>query len=119
LIISEVNSGRKAEYSLSGTALTVGNTTIDLQSKQESVQKVIDISLDRDMAQSREGVGAWYVATIVIPPKERELYDSGEVDEQGNPKMAERELPLDMSKVELRLWGLPDNFGQSTNGGEI
>lgn len=119
MIISEVNSGRKAEYSLSGTSLTVGDTTIDLQERQETVQKVIDISLDRDMTQTREGIGAWYVATIAIPPKERELYDTGEIDEQSNPKMAERDLPLDMSKVELRLWGLPDNFVQSTDGGVI
>jgi hypothetical protein len=77
---------------------------------------VIDISLDGNMQQVREGVGAWYVATVILPAKQRELYDTGEVDENDNPIMAERDLPLDMAKVELRLWGLPENYSQVAEG---
>lgn len=112
LIITEISKGPKATYSVSGTKLTVGTVTIDLQERQRSVQQVIDICLDNQLQTMREGLGAWYVATIVIPPIQRELYDTGEVDENGNPIMAERELPLDMSKVELRLWGLPQGYGE-------
>jgi hypothetical protein len=115
VIISEVNSGKKADYSLSGTVLTVEGVAIDLQDRQDSVQKVIDISLDGNM-KAREGVGAWYVATVILPAKQRELYDTGELDENENQVMAERDLPLDMSKVELRLWGLPENYSQVAEG---
>lgn len=112
MIISEVSRGKKAPYSVAGTVLTVGSVTIDLQERQQSVQRVIDVCLDNQLQTMAEGLGAWYVATIVVPPIERELYDTGEVDDEGNPVMAERNRPLDMSKVQLRLWGLPANYGQ-------
>ncbi|MGG1598460.1 AAA family ATPase [Paenibacillus naphthalenovorans] len=112
MIISEVSQGQKATYSVTGTVLTIGTVTIDLQERQKSVQNVVDVCLDNQLQTMAEGLGAWYVATIVVPPIERELYDTGEVDDQGDPVMAERDLPLDMSKVQLRLWGLPANYGQ-------
>lgn len=112
MIISEVSRGPKAPYSVEGTVLKVGTVSIDLQVRQRSVQQVIDVCLDYQLQTMQEGLGAWYVATIVVPPIERELYETGEVDEHGNPIMAERNRPLDMSKVQLRLWGLPANYGQ-------
>jgi len=115
MIVTHVNTGPKASYSLHGTELTIsvpniGSITVDLQAKQEQVQKVIDISLDHSFTRLVEGVGSWYVATIEIPPIATELFDTGDVDENGNPVMAQRELPLDTSKVKVHLWGLPENI---------
>lgn len=115
MIISEVNTGKKAKYNLSGTVLSVAGVEIDLQQRQEDMQKIVDISLGRDMQVASEGVGSWYVATIVIPPRQRELYLTDELDEDGNKVMAERDMPLDISKVELKLWGLPESYGQEQN----
>ncbi|GEA17482.1 AAA family ATPase [Moorella sp. E306M] len=107
MIITHLNEGPKAEYSLNGTVLTVHGVSVDLAARQRDVQTVIDISLGSDFATAAEGTGAWYVATIVIPPREYDLVDTGQVDENGNPVMTPEPKPLDMNKVELRLWALP------------
>lgn len=107
MIITHLIEGPKADYSVNGTVLTVHGVAIDLAARQRDVQTVIDVSLSSDLATVVEGVGAWYVATIVVPPQEYDLVDSGQTDENGNPVMILQALPLDMSKVELRLWALP------------
>lgn len=117
MIIANVNSGRKAEYSLSGTNLTVdvpevGSLTVDLQDKQQENKRTVNISLDKSYDRFAEGVGAWYVANIIVPGKSYELVDTGEVDEEGEPIMKRETLPLDMSKVELHLWGLPESVSE-------
>lgn len=116
MIITHINDGPKANYSLSGTKLTIGDVTIDLQERQETSERVIDICLDNQLQTMREGLGAWYVANVIIPPKQYELVPSGEKDADGNDIMKEQEMPLDMSKVELRLWGLPADFDTVEQG---
>ncbi len=111
MIVRSVNSGPKAGYSVSGTELTVnvpdvGSLTVDLQEKQQDNKRTLDFSLDKDYDRVAEGVGSWYVATVVVPAAEKELQDTGQVDEEENPIMEEVALPLDMDKVELHLWGL-------------
>lgn len=118
MIISEVSQGEKATYSVAGTVLTVGTVEIDLQNRQRSVQQVLNVCLDNQLETMAEGLGAWYVATIVVPPIEREMFDTGEKDEEGNPIMGERNLPINMSKVELRLWGLPAGYKTPINKDE-
>lgn len=114
MIITEINEGKKVDYRLDGKVLTIGNqVSIDLQARQTDVQKVIDVCLDNQLQTMREGLGAWYVATIVIPPKQRELVPSGEKDEEGNDILIERERELDTSLVELRLWALPVGYGET------
>lgn len=112
MIISNVSSGPKAAYSLDGTKLTVGEIEIDLQNKQKSVQRVIDICLDNQLETMREGLGAWYVANIVIPSRQYELRPNKNKkdDDEEDDGMEEVELPVDTSKVELRLWGLPPAY---------
>lgn len=110
MIISEVSQGPKAAYSVSGTVLTVGTVTIDLQARQQSVQNVVNICLDNRLETMGVGLGAWYVATVVIPPRQRQLVPTGELDENESEIMTEVELPLDMNRVELRLWGLPEEY---------
>lgn len=116
MIITEINEGKKASYKLEGKVLTVGDqVSIDLQDRQSDTQKVIDICLDNQLQTMREGIGAWYVATIIIPPKQRELVPSGEKDEEGNDILIERERELDTNLVELRLWSLPVGYTELKN----
>ncbi|GAC42342.1 hypothetical protein [Paenibacillus popilliae] len=114
MIISEVSQGQKAPYSVSGTVLTVGTVAIDLQERQQSVQNVVNVCLDNQLQTMAEGLGAWYVATIVIPPRQRQLTPTGELDEDENEIMTEIGLPLDTNRVELRLWGLPQAYNQES-----
>lgn len=117
MIITEINEGKKVDYKLNGKVLTIGNqVSIDLQARQSDVQKVIDVCLDNQLQTMRECLGAWYVATIVIPPKQRELVTSGEKDEAGNDILVERDRELDTSLVELRLWALPVGYGETAEG---
>jgi hypothetical protein len=107
MIIINLNEGPKADYSINGTVLKVQEVAIDLAARQRDVQNVVDVSLGSDLTSAAEGVGAWYIATIIVPPLEYDLVDSGKTDENGNPIMVPQAMPLDMSKVELRLWALP------------
>lgn len=102
MIVTHLNSGRKAEFSVNGTVLTIGSLSIDLQERQGDVQRVIDVCLDTTYTTVQEGVGAWYVATIIIPPREYRLV------ENDNGETSIVPMPLDMSKVEIRLWALPE-----------
>ena len=113
MIITNVNGGRKADFSVNGTVLTVGEVSIDLQERQRSTERVVDVCLDNQLKTMREGMGAWYVATVVIPSKQTELYQTGQTDENGDPEYAERDRTLDVSKVELKLWALPAEYGQT------
>jgi len=110
MIISHVSDGPKANYVLNGTVLTVGEVSINLQDKQRTTERVIDICLDNQLETMREGLSAWYVANVIIPPKKYTLEPSGEKDEEGNDQMIEVELPVDLSQVELRLWALPPQY---------
>lgn len=102
MIITHLNSGRKAEFTLEGTKLNIGSLSIDLQERQGDTQRVIDICLDATYATIQEGVGAWYIATIIIPPREYQLV------ENDNGETSIVPTSLDVSKVEIRLWALPE-----------
>ena len=66
------------------------------------MQRVIDICLDATYETVQEGVGAWYVATITIPPREYRLAKND------NDETSIVPTSLDVSKVEIRLWALPE-----------
>ncbi len=104
--VIHLNEGPKAEFSLNGTVLTVQGVQIDLAARQRDTQVVIDVSLGRDLQTAADGVGAWYLATIVIPPRTYKLVDTTGPD--GQPAQELQALPLDLDQVELRLWALPN-----------
>ena len=117
MIVRNVNTGAKAGYSVSGTELTidvphVGNVTVDVQTRQGDSRRTLDFSLDKDYARVVEGVGPWYVATVVVPAAEKQTADTGQVDGDGNSVIEEVVIPLDMSRVELHLWGLPSTVSK-------
>lgn len=120
--VLSVNNGKKATYDLSGTNLTVntptaGSLTVDLQAGQQDVRNTVDISLNNGFTELAEGVGSWYVANIIIPAKEVEVYETGEFGEEGEPVTAVRDLPLDTNDVVVNLWGLPENSNINNEGG--
>lgn len=102
MIITHLNSGRKAKFTVDGTVLTIGSLSIDLAERQTDVQRVIDVCLDTTYTTVQEGVGAWYVATIIIPPREYQLVENESSETSVVP------MPLDIGKVEIRLWALPE-----------
>lgn len=102
MIISHLNNGRKVEFTLDGTTLNIGSLSIDLQERQDDVQRVIDVCLDTTYTTVQEGVGAWYVATIIIPPREYQLVKNDNGETNIVP------MSLNISKVEIRLWALPE-----------
>lgn len=102
MIVTHLNSGRKAEFTVDGTVLTIGSLSIDLAERQTDVQRIIDVCLDNGYTTIQEGVGAWYVATIIIPPREYQLVKND------NDETSIVPTSLDMSKVEIRLWALPE-----------
>ena len=88
MIITSANSGRKAKHSLNGTELTIENKiTVDLQEKERTVERVIDICLDSQLNTIREGLGAWYVANIIIPPRRYSYQPTGKKDENEEDNM--------------------------------
>lgn len=110
--IVHLNEGPKAAFSLQGTVLTVDGVSIDLATRQRDVQTVIDISRGRDLQTAAEGVGAWYIATVVIPPRQYRLVET----EDGGVSL--EPLPIDLSQVELRLWALPQTLSATVTGEE-
>lgn len=102
MIVTHLNSGRKAEFTVDGTVLTIGSLSIDLAERQTDVQRIIDVCLDNGYTTIQEGVGAWYVATIIIPPREYQLVKNDDDETSIVP------TSLDVSKVEIRLWALPE-----------
>ncbi|WP_422448177.1 AAA family ATPase [Thermoanaerobacterium sp. DL9XJH110] len=116
MIVREINEGPKIDYTLDGTVLTLGGgaVSVDLATRQQDTETVIDIC--RDDGHLVEGMGRWYVATIIIPPRRYHLVDTGQVDENGAPVLASEALPLDLDAVVLNLWALPET---SEGGSEV
>jgi hypothetical protein len=101
--IVEKNEGTKIHVTINGTKVTFDDMlSIDLKRYQKDEERVIDLSLDND-DNLQMGLGKWYVANIIIPPKEYDYVQDAETFERV-------EKPLDMEKVSLVLWALPTNY---------
>lgn len=110
MIITHLKEGQKAKIALQGTVLTVeSEVSIDLQARQKDTQQVVDVCLDNQLKTIREGLGAWYVATIIIPARQYDLVTK-EGDEENETEQVAR--PLNVNDVELRLWSLPIGYGE-------
>lgn len=119
MIVREVNEGPKIAYALDGTVLTLGDgaVSIDLAERQSDTEVVIDVCLNNGLLI--EGIGLWYVATIVIPPRRYHLVDTGKTDENGAAIMAPEAVPLDLDAVVLNLWALPKTSETNEGGSEV
>lgn len=110
--VQEINKDTKIPYEVDEATKAItfnSKLTINLEEEQKNVEKVIDISLDKDRNLIK-GLGKWYVANIIIPPAEYGLIDSGETDEQGYPVKEEIKLPFFVENVKLVLWKLPEGY---------
>lgn len=100
--IIEQCKGTKISYRIEGTKIIFDEKLeVDLEAEQNDVQKIVDISLNKE-GQLVKGLDEWYIANIVIPPREYE-YSTNENGEQTITA-----LPVNMDKVVLVLWALPE-----------
>lgn len=117
MIITHLNEGKKAKITLQDTILTIENkVSIDLQARQKDTQQVVDVCLDNQLKTLREGLGAWYVATIIIPARQYDLVPKEDGEEGETTQVARL---LDVSGVEVRLWSLPIGYGEIVENKEI
>lgn len=107
--VIEQNEGPKVQYTIDGSKIiflfNAEKLELDLEAEQEDVQKIIDLCLGEEGNLIR-GVGKWYVANVVIPPREYETVES----ENGEQTITA--LPVNMDKVVLILWVLPEGGRQ-------
>lgn len=108
--ISEQNEGKKINYTVTGSTIVFDETiSINLAKYQKGQENVIDVCLDSDM-QLTTGLGKWYVANIIIPPKKYSMVDTGAKDDKDNEIFDRVADPLNMDDVTLVLWTLPQNY---------
>lgn len=104
MIIQKVAAGETVAFSLrNGVLRFEDQVEIDLASRQGDIDRTIDVCLDNSLETMREGLGAWYVATIIVPARQQEYIET----EEGGEVV---DLPLDMQKVILNLWPLPQVY---------
>lgn len=114
--VTEKNEGIKMPYVVNNTTICFDETiTVNLTKMQKDVENVIDICLNND-SQLTTGLGKWYIANIILPPKEYEYKDTGVKDDDDNIVYERAAKPLDMEKVDLILWTIPN--GYLLTGGE-
>lgn len=103
--IVEMNTGEKATWSLTGTALTIAGIEIDLDARQEDVQRVISI-YDGPHGPT-EGLADAYIAVITIPPR---AYADDTVEEEIDGEFIAMTVPVartcDPATVTLALWSI-------------
>lgn len=108
--IEEKNEGKKINYTVSGSTIVFDDTiSVNAAKYQKNTENIIDVCIDDDM-QLTTGLGKWYGANIIIPPKKYNYVDSGEKDENGNTKYIRVAEALNMDDVTLILWALPYNY---------
>ena len=110
MVIKEISPGQKAPCGNEGALIFVGSgenlVMIDATQRQSDQEEVIDIYQD-DMGTLVEGEkNLWYAATIVIPPLQYQIVDTGQVNDQEQPILAKEQLPLDLDAVTVVLWPL-------------
>jgi len=101
MIVIELQPEPFVNWSLDGTLLSVGDIVLDLEEEQQDSQAIIDIC-EKD-GKLVKGLGDTYVATVVIPPAQYQLVETG-IDGEGNPIYENEKLPIDTESVQLILW---------------
>ena len=92
--IIEVNEGVKIEYEVSGDKITFRDELmLNLKNYERDFEVEVDICQD-DEKILLAGLSKYYVAQIIIPPREYED------EEKTTP------VPFSMDNVTLKLWAL-------------
>ena len=116
----EKTGGDEVELRVSGTKVYLGDDEMVLNlSKYERDDPVhIDIGLNA-RGFLTFGVSDRYAVQLDIPGREYELVDSGELDENGSPRMKKVAKPFSMNNVTITLWGRPaESDNRNDEGGE-
>lgn len=102
----EKTGGDKIDVRMSGTKVILGDDEMTLNlSKYERDDPVhIDIGLNA-RGFLTFGVSDRYAVQIDIPGREYDLVDTGELDENGAPRMKKVAKAFSMEKVTVTLWG--------------
>lgn len=114
----EKTGGEKVEVRVTGTKVYLGDDEMILNlSKYERDDPVhIDIGLNA-RGFLTFGVSDRYAVQIDIPGREYDLEETGELDENGNPRMKKKARAFSMSNVTMTLWGRTVATAEETEGG--
>lgn len=120
MVIKEISPGQKAPCGNEGALIFVGDgenlVMIDAAERQSDQEEVVDIYQDNMGTLVEVEKSLWYAATIIIPPRQYHIVDTGQVDDQEQPVLEKEPLPLDMDAVTVVLW--PLNKPLNNEGGE-
>lgn len=94
--------GPHVDVGVRGTLVRVGNREFETADLQAQSAVIVDIR--KSGGQIVEGGEGFQVAAIEIPPIRTEEVDTGEVDEDGNPVIERRQIPLGPDLVAVTLW---------------
>lgn len=114
----EKTGGEKVDVRVSGTKVYLGDDEMILNlSKYERDEPVhIDIGLNA-RGFLTFGVSDRYAVQIDIPGREYKLEDTGELDENGSPRMKKTAKAFSMDNVTLTLWGRMTAEAKEKEGG--
>ena len=114
IIIIEKTEGKKIDYSISGTKLTLGDDelTLNLKTRERDYETQFDVCLDRDGCLSL-GVSdntIKYVAQVVIPARAyiEEVSDENLSEGEGQASTQLIPVEFDIRKCTLILWGMEE-----------
>lgn len=116
----EKTGGDKIDVRFSGTKVILGDDEMTLNlSKYERDDPVhIDIGLNA-RGFLTFGVSDRYAVQIDIPAREYDLVDTGELDENGAPRMKKIAKAFNMANVSVTLWGRAEEAAvNEEEGGE-
>jgi hypothetical protein len=111
--VEVLGNGPLVEYAVNGSVVKIGGDGgIEIDCAAIQVDAAIAVDICRDVAGNLvQGVseGVSYVASLVVPPKEKSeqpKVEDGEpvLDDNGNQVYEVVVAPLNMNKVRLSLW---------------
>lgn len=116
----EKTGGDKIDVHFNGTKVILGDDEMTLNlSKYERDDPVhIDIGLNA-RGFLTFGISDRYAVQIDIPGREYDLVDTGELDENGVPRMKKVAKSFSMANVSVTLWGRAEEVAvNEEKGGE-
>lgn len=89
-----------ADFSVSGTNVTVAGVAIDCAARQQDIAVTVEVR--QNLGGPSEGGNGAYLAQIEIPAR-RYTYVEGK-DKDGKPEITQAPVPLDPNAISITLW---------------
>lgn len=96
-------AGPHPDVSKAGGVVTIGDVTIDCETRQAETAVIVDLRQERP-GQVVEGGGGRQVASVYIPPRRYQEVATEEIGDDDQPVMAREAVPLDPNEVLVTLW---------------